>query len=137
MQDLEIALTRLRATLAAERFWRAALRMQRLLKHNPYWHLQPRVPAGNPDGGQRTAYLGAAGSLLPILQRIGLQAIARVKEASRRIAPILRRLPKRWLEEAQPTEESDDKETRRISRDSWQRRGEPNVRFRNESELRS
>lgn len=138
MHEFERAQTRLRANLAAERFWQAALSLRRALKYNPNWHLQPRMPAGNPDGGQWIAYLlGATGSLLPILQRLGPQAVARVREAARRIAPILRRLPRPWSEDRQPPEENYDDETRRIGRDSWQRRGEPNIRFRNESELRS
>lgn len=138
MNEFEQALRRLRSALAAEQFAQAALRVQRLLaKYNPNWHLQPRVPAGNPEGGQWVAHLmGAAASILPVLQRIGPSAIAKLKEAARRIAPELRRLPKRWFDDGQPSEESYDKETRRISRDSWQRRGLPNVRFRNEDELR-
>ena len=112
--------------------------MRRALKYNPNWHLQPRVPGGNTDGGQWVAYLlGAAGSALQILQRLGPQAVAKVREAARRVAPVLRRLPTPWSEQNQPSEESYDEETRRVSRDSWQRRGEPNVRFRNEGELRS
>jgi hypothetical protein len=111
--------------------------MRLALKYNPYWHLQQRVPAGNPDGGQWTAYVvGAAASLLPILQRLGPRAIAKVREAARQIAPYLRRLPRRWDDSAQPHEDSYDEETRRISRNSWQRRGEPNIRFRSELELR-
>lgn len=50
---------------------------------------------------------------------------------------LLRRLPKPWSSEAQPSEDSYDRETGRISRDSWQRRSEPNIRFRSEAELRS
>lgn len=64
------------------------------------------------------------------------KAIAAVKEASRRVAPLLRRLPKHWSNEAQPSEDSYDERTRRISQNSWQRHGAPNIRFRNETELR-
>lgn len=133
------AQTRLKANLAAERFWQAALRLRHQLKYNPYWHLQPRVPAGNPDGGQwmPSGPLVVEASFLPILQRLGPWAVARVRDAARRIAPILRRMPRPWSEERQPSEASYDEETRRIGRDSWQRRGEPNVRFRSEDELRS
>lgn len=49
---------------------------------------------------------------------------------------MLRRLPRRWSDELQPAESDYDPETRRVSRNSWQRRGEPNIRFRNERELR-
>lgn len=128
---------RLRALAAAEHFFQAARRLEIALKDNPYWHLQPRVPRGEPDGGQWIAYLiGATGSMLPALQRVSIAALQRLRHEARRLAPILRRLPRRWDDDAQPSEDSYDSETRRISRSSWQRRGEPNIRFRTEQELR-
>ncbi|WP_353647021.1 hypothetical protein [Mesorhizobium sp. WSM2240] len=139
MQDreLETFIYRLKAQIAASRVFAAGLRLQLAFKQNPNWHLQPRVPAGDPDGGQWLAYLvGAAGSLLPVLQRVGLAALQRLRTEARRIGPVLRRLPRRWDDSLQPSEDSYDDETRRISHNSWQRRGEPNIRFRNEDELR-
>lgn len=59
-----------------------------------------------------------------------------MREEARRLAPKLRRFPKRWDDGAQPSEDSFDDETRRISRDSWQRFGYPTIRFRTEGELR-
>lgn len=123
------------------RFWRSALNLQVALKRNPYWHLQPRVPAGSAQGGQWTGWerwtLGELASGLPVLARLGPAAVAKVRDAARRLSPYLRRLPRPWSERDQPTEDSYDDDTRRISRDSWQRRGEPNIRFRNEAELRN
>lgn len=90
-----------------------------------------------PDGGRWIASLGAAaGSLLPLLKEIARPALQRLRNEARRIAPILRRFPRRWSDDRQPSEESFDDETRRISQDSWQRHGYPTVRFRSESELR-
>lgn len=135
-QNIKQPELRLRALAAAERFLQAARRLETVLKDNPYWHLQPRVPRGEPDGGRWIAYLvGAAGSLLPVLQRVGTVALQRLRNEARRLAPVLRRLPRRWDDDAQPSESSYDSETRRISRSPWQRRGEPNIRFRTDDEL--
>lgn len=115
----------------------ASARLRLAAKYNPYWHLQPRVPSGQPDGGQWIAgMLGAASSLLPLLQRLGVAVQRQLRNVARRLAPKLRSVPRRWDDAMQPSEQSYDPETRRISANSWQRRGEPNIRFRNESELR-
>lgn len=117
------------------------------IKANPHWFLQPRVPEGNPNGGQWTRsqdgrqwtprVVQASGPLLPVLQRLGPPAVQALRQAARRIAPILRRIPKHWgLDSAFPDEDDYDDETRRISASSWQRFGYPNIRFRSETELR-
>ena len=62
---------RLKSEMAAYRMRRAARRFQHVLKYNPNWHLQPRVPAGNRDGGWWLPFVGAVSSLLPALQRLG------------------------------------------------------------------
>lgn len=138
MREFERKLTRLKADIAAERFWQAALRVQRLLKYNPNWHLQPRVPAGNPDGGQWIAYLlGAAASVLPILQRLGSGAIRRLREEAQHARPLLRRMPKRWgSDEDFPQEDQFDRETQRIAPPSLHRPTHAFIRFRSEHELR-
>jgi hypothetical protein len=127
-----------RSTVAENRLLSAARRLHLALRYNPNWHLQPRVPAGNSDGGQWVAYLtSASSSLLPVLQRIGPAAIAKVRNAARQLAPALRRLPSWWGDDSTfPAEENFDAETRRISQDSWQRHGYPTIRFRSEEELR-
>lgn len=139
MHEFERVQGRLRSALAAERFRQAALRVQRLLsKYNPNWHLQPRVPAGNRDGGQWVAYLlGAAASILPILQRVGAGAIARLREEARHAWPLLRRLPRLWgSDDSFPKEEQFDQETRRIGPQSLRRSGHAFIRFRSMGELR-
>ncbi|WP_349366651.1 MAG: hypothetical protein ABL311_03525 [Nitratireductor rhodophyticola] len=45
---------RMRGEAAWVRLLAAAGRLERALKHNPRWHLQPRVTAGNPGGGRWT-----------------------------------------------------------------------------------
>lgn len=129
---------RIAAVLAAKRFSVAAGRVAWTLRYNPNWHLQPRVPAGNSDGGQWVPYLTASlGSILPVLQKLGPPALRALRETARRIAPVLRRLPRRWDETSHFPDESDFREeTRRISSSSWQRHGYPNIRFRSEGELR-
>jgi hypothetical protein len=126
-----------RCDAATHRFRQAARRLQIAIKHNPNWHLQPRIPTG-PDGGQWIAYVtAAAASLLPILQRLGPPAVRRLREIARRVGPLLRRLPKRWDKEASVSSEEDfDEETRRIGPPSWHRFGHPTIRFRSERELR-
>lgn len=84
MQGFIEAQRRLQAQLSAAKLWHAAQNIRRVLKANPYWHMQPRVPAGNPDGGRWAGgFLAAASSVLPILQRIGPRAIARIREEAR------------------------------------------------------
>ncbi len=43
-----------KAAIAGGRMLVAGWRLQHALKRNTRWHLQPRVPAGNSDGGQWT-----------------------------------------------------------------------------------
>lgn len=45
---------RLKSAIAGGRVLVAGWRLQYALKRNSRWHLQPRVPAGNSDGGQWT-----------------------------------------------------------------------------------
>ena len=129
---------RITAVLAAKRVSVTAGRVARSLKYNPNWHLQPRVPAGDPEGGQwMPSGRAMAGSLLPALRKVGPPALRVLRETARRIAPVLRRFPRRWDETSQFPDESDfEEETRRISSSSWQRHGYPNIRFRSEDELR-
>lgn len=134
-----IELRRIENSLAASRLLFSCLRLRNAVKYNPDWFLQPRAPADSPGGigGQWVAGLGAAGSkLLPVLQRVGSAALRKLREEGRRLAPILRRLPRRWDHTSEPDEDSFDDDTRRISQSSWQRYGYPTMRFRTETELR-
>jgi hypothetical protein len=123
---------RLRRAGTELRLKAAASRLSRLLKQNPNWHLQPRVPAGLPTGGRWIAFIGAS---LPTLYRVTRVAARRLRELSRNLAPRLRNVPRKW-DPDQPAEESYDDETRRISANSKQRFGHPVVRFSSERELR-
>jgi hypothetical protein len=71
--DWKLRLARLKYDIAAERFPAACRRFVRLAKANPNWHLQPRVPEGNPDGGQWTpvSRTGPSGGRGPSSVRIG------------------------------------------------------------------
>ena len=125
------------SALAACRFLTAARNFRLFIRHDPNWHLQPRVPAGVPGQGGRwlTGTIGAAVGLLPALQRVASVALQRLRGEARRLSPVLRRLPRRW-DESRRTDEGYDDETRRIRNDSWQRFGHPTLRFRSEAELR-
>lgn len=119
---------RIRANLAANRMWVSGLRV--CLKLNPYWHLQPRVPAGHSDGGQwLSGVLGAAANLLPAVISAGTAAVRWLLRLGRATAPRLRSVPRKWQNE-QPNEESYDKQTRRVSPYSRQ------IRFRSARELK-
>lgn len=52
--DANLKAAALRLEHSAFRFRLAAVRLRLALRYNPYWHLQPRVPADNPGGGQWT-----------------------------------------------------------------------------------
>ncbi|MBY8918073.1 hypothetical protein KUG85_10440 [Nitratireductor sp. L1-7-SE] len=54
MVDTEMLAARMRGEAAWVRLLAAAGRLERALKRNPRWHIQPRVPAGNPGGGRWT-----------------------------------------------------------------------------------
>lgn len=126
---------RIRNAMAAERFMAAARRLRRALKYNPYWYLQPRVPAGDPEGGQWV--LGTGSSMGPVLQRLVPAAAAKLREIAQLVRPYLLRSPRRWLSDDKFPEVSQfDKQTERIGPPSWQRFGHPNIRFRSERELR-
>ena len=58
---------RLKAAIVGGRVLVAGWRLQYALKRNTRWHLQPRVPAGNTDGGQWTD--GGAGSVIFVQNR--------------------------------------------------------------------
>lgn len=106
VQHIDGRLSRITSFLAAERFCAAAGRVSAALKYNPNWHLQPRVPAGDPEGGQWMPFGRAmAGSLLPVLRKIGPPALRVLRETARRVAPVLRRLPRRWDDIAVPRRE--------------------------------
>lgn len=127
--------SRLRHLFAANAVTLCGWRLQLALKRNPNWHLQPRVPAGRPDGGRWTAG-AAAGVALQILKELGREAQRRLKREGQRLKPRLRSIPRRWDDERQPTEDSFHDETRRISQNSWQRFGYPTLRFRTFRELK-
>jgi len=80
--------------------------------------------------------LDRIGAVLPALYQVGRVAVMRLLGAARRLAPNLRRIPRRWDSDAQPDEDSYDDDTRRISADSKQRFGHPVIRFSTERELR-
>lgn len=130
----------IRQTLAGLGLEAAAVRLSLALKYNPRWHLQPRVPRGNSDGGQWTngggVQVAAVQVFLPILQRAA-PAAQRLYDAGRRVAPYLRRVPKRWdsLDELFADDEFDN-ETRRIGPISPRRPGHEHLRFRTEKELK-
>ncbi|MBO6719198.1 MAG: hypothetical protein JJ913_14670 [Rhizobiaceae bacterium] len=114
----------------------ATVRLRIAAKYNPYWHLQPRVPAGYLTGGQWLAgVLGAAVSVLPAIINAGRAVVQRLLTLGRSTAPRLRGVPRKWDRE-QPGEDTYDAETRRVSPHSKQRPGLPIIRFRNERELR-
>lgn len=137
MERLDRAATRLRAEPAAQHFWAAALRLRRALKYNPDWHLQPRIPAGNPDGGQWTFGQFLAGLPLVLLRQVVPTAVRLLRERARQVAPLLRRLPKRWGElEGFPANDDFKDPSRRIGPPSAHRPGSPLIRFNSARELR-
>lgn len=117
-------LTVIRQTLAGLGLEAAAVRLSLALKYNPRWHLQPRVPRGNPDGGQwtdngvvRVANLGRI--VFPVLKEGGKAAL---KIASQRARPYLMRTPKYWLlDDLFPSKEEFDFDTARIGLPSKRR----------------
>ncbi|MBL8583783.1 MAG: hypothetical protein JNL61_16360 [Rhizobiaceae bacterium] len=136
----DTAFARLRHQAAARRFIMAGRNLGRALKHNPYWPLQPRVPAGEPVGGQwmdSGPLAGAISLVLPVLRVVGTWAVRRLGEIARRTSPLLRRVPKRWDDGPTIAEDHEfDPETRRIAPPSQRRPGHPLIRFRSERELR-
>lgn len=137
MVRLDHATTRLRAEIAAERFWRAASALRIALRHNPWWHLQPRVPSGVPEDGRWTFGQLVAGLPLVLLRWVAPAAVRLLRERARQQAPLLRRLPKRWEElESLPSADDFVDETRRIGPPSAHRPGSPLIRFNSEEELR-
>lgn len=133
-------LTVIRQTLAGLGLEAAAVRLSLTLKYNPNWRQQPRVPRGSRDGGQWTdgggVQVAAAQVILPILQRAA-PAAQRLYDVGKRVAPYLRRVPKRWdsLDELFADDEFDN-ETRRIGPISPRRPGHEHLRFRTEKELK-
>lgn len=138
MQQSEIdqLSSRIRTASTILRISAASLRVRIAAKYNPNWHLQPRVPAGNPAGGQWLAgAFGAVANLLPVLRQVGAAALRRLFNITRETAPRLRSVPRRWEGEP-PAEDTYDSETLRISPYSKQRPGQPSIRFRTERELK-
>jgi len=67
--SLDSSLVRLRYEMAAARLATAFSRASWTVKYNPNWQLQPRAPAGDPEGGQ---WISSANSrLLNELLRLG------------------------------------------------------------------
>jgi len=93
----DIELLRIESSLAANRVLLSCLRLRNALKYNPYWHLQPRAPAGSAHGVGGQWISGAINAALPILRFVGLPAIKLLREAIRRTAPYLRRSPRIWI----------------------------------------
>lgn len=130
----------IRQTLAGLGFEAAAMRLSIVLKYNPRWREQPRVPRGSREGGRWTdsggVQIAAAQVLLPILQRAA-PAAQRLYEVGKRVAPNLRRVPKRWdLLDDIIVDQEFDNETRRVGPISPRRPGHEHLRFRTEKELK-
>lgn len=110
-------LTVIRQTLAGLGIEAAAMRLSLALKYNPRWHLQPRVPRGNPDGGQWTdnggvqvANLGPI--VFPVLKEGGKRAL---RLAAPRVRTFLDKIPDFWSGNDEfPSVDEFDEETRRI-----------------------
>ena len=137
-QHRERPLAAIRQKLAGLGFQNAAVRLALTLKYNPNWHLQPRVPRGNPDGGQWTdgVQLAAFQTLIPVIQRT-MPFAQRLVETGKRVAPYLRKMPKRWDPlDGFPSEDSFDPETRRIGPNSRRRGDHEYLRFTSESEFK-
>jgi hypothetical protein len=147
--DAKLQVATLRANHAALRLELAAIRLCLALRYNPYWHLQPRVPAGNPDGGQwiesgpLTAgplsggvQLAGPLPLLAIIARAAPAAYRALRLVTRRIAPLLRRLPDDWSGD-QPEEGAFDEPSRRMGPPTPRRPEHEHVRFRTAEELRN
>lgn len=134
--DIDQLSSRIRCAATVLRLSAATVRMRVAAKSNPYWHLQPRVPAGNLAGGQWLAgALGAAASLLPAVINAGRIALQRLFALGRTTAPRLRSVPRRW-ENAELDEDYFDDETRRIGPYSRQRPETRLIRFKDEREMR-
>lgn len=72
------------------------MRLSLALKYNPRWREQPRVPRGNPDGGQWTGGAQVAGAeriLFPVLKEGGKRAL---RLAAPRVRRYLNRRPYYW-----------------------------------------
>lgn len=133
--DVELAAARLRVEIAAYRFRFAAHRLLLTLRYNPYWHLQPRVPAGHPDGGQWTVGLLVLASTLPALIRFAPPILRALRARARQIARFLSDLPQLWTGE-EPSEDDFADPTRRVGPPTPRRPGHEQLRFRTGRELR-
>ena len=134
----DIELLRIESSLAANRVLLSCLRLRNALKYNPYWHLQPRAPAGSAHGVGGQWISGAINAALPILRFVGMPTIKLLREAIRRTAPYLRRSPRIWdLGDEFPGNEEFDKDTGRIGPPTPRRPQHPVIRFRSERELRN
>lgn len=126
-----------RPALADLGFKTAAMRLSIALKYNPRWNLQPRVPRGNPDGGQWTLDAGlqsATSLILPVLKRGAMQVL---KLASPRVKRYLKRRPYYWVKGGElPGEDEYDRETRRIGPFTPRRPQHEIYRFKNWREFR-
>jgi hypothetical protein len=115
----------------------AAIRLSISLKYNPRWYQQPRVPRGNPDGGQWTLGGGlrsATSLILPALKRGAMRVL---KLATPHVKRYLKRRPYYWKKGGDlPAEHEYDQETRRIGPFTSRRPQHEIYRFKNWREFR-
>jgi hypothetical protein len=133
--DVELAAARLRVEIAACRFRLAAHSLLLALRYNPNWHLQPRVSAGHPDGGQWTVGLPVIASTLPALIRVAPPILRVLRARARQVARFLLDLPQLWTGDL-PSEDDFTDPTRRIGPPTPRRPGHEQIRFRSGRELR-
>ncbi len=122
----------IRLNLASLTMQLVLLRLRREERANPRWYLQPRVPAGNPRGGQWTdAALPALWQLL----RLAPGAVEALRKLARGVRGWLSRPPRRWS--GRPSEERDfNDETQRIGRPTERRPEHAQLRFRSFREFK-
>lgn len=125
-------LTDIRLNLASLRVQLALIHLRREQRANPYWHLQPRVPAGIAEGGQWTdAVLPALGQILAR----ALQAVRALRRLAQGIRSWLNRPPQRWSGR-RPEEADFDEDTGRIGKPTERRPEHAQLRFRSFREFK-
>jgi hypothetical protein len=133
--EITTSLLKLNYAIAARGLSTAASRLAAELKYNPYWYLQPRVPAGDRHGGRWMP----GGPLVPaaVLDPLRRGTAILVREVGKRVAPELRRLPERWKSLDPLPLDNDFLELQgRLGPPSPRRPGSKAMRFRTEDELR-